>query len=412
MNEIKQKKFYLISLITTYAVLKEDYSDVVYGIEKQETKDINKIISLLQPLEKFITIPDKKDYINKSFLELEKIFCCDSMGKEGTFFQKIHEYGKILDTTAEKEEVLNILLYVINIDNKITDIEKELLLQVADKFGIDHDYNKLLKSYKKSALKKPVPILKMSLIASIIILPLLGLLYYFSLSNNHGVTNVFNDKKIMFSKITFNRFVIYQNKYDVESTHFAKQAVFNIYGTAEVGFEPKNLTYDAVSKILTYHLPKTSPYMVEMSSKVKLIDQANPVPLSEEEAKKLASGVAIVGGLAGAKVGSSLGSLYPGAGGKIGGAVLGGVGGGVTSGLLAYSGLSGLKVSKDISRKERKIVVEGSKEKIQNLLELSPDLTQTYEKSFERYIKTLYALHGLEVKKIEYDNSNIMKSGV
>lgn len=403
---MKEKRFYLISLIATYGYLKEKYNKVEEGVSKHLDEDIDNIVSLIKPLEKFVAIPDKADFVKEAFAEIDS-FCRDNTsGKETLFINKIKEYSEPLNK-LEKEEILNILIYVTDEDQNISAMEKEIILQVADSFGIEDNYDTLLKKYKKSFLKKPfsmqqilIPVLSMFVIVS-------GILYFMSQRVSSNV-QIFKDKKVVFNEISFNRFVIYKNKYSEDSKHFGKQAVFYIGGKAEVSFDPDNIDYNSLTKTVTYFYPVDAPFGVEMSKVTsQLVDEIKPQPLSAEEAGKAAAVIGIAGGILGAKAGSTLGKLYPHPYGKIGGGVAGGVLGSVGAGLVSFNALNGLSLSSDISSKEKDQVVIKSKELINTILSFEDELTKTYKESFKEYIVRKYALYNLEVNNVKFDGTRV-----
>lgn len=405
---MKEKRFYLISLIATYGYLREKYNKVEDGVSKHLDEDIDNIVSLIQPLEKFVVIPDKADFVRQAISEIDS-FCRDNTcGTETLFIQKIKTYSEPLNK-VEKEEIINILIYVTDEDKNISDIEKEVILQVANSFGIEDNYDTLLKKYKKIFLKKPfsmqqilIPLLSMFVVVS-------GFLYFMSKKVSSNV-QIFKDKKVVFNEISFNRFVIYKNKYADDSKHFGKQAVFYIGGKAEVSFDPDNIEYNSLTKTVTYFYPADAPYGVEMCKVTsQLVDEIKPQPISAEDAAKIATGIGIAGGILGAKAGSALGSLYPSPLSKIGGGVVGGAVGSIGAGLVSFKALNGLKVSSDISLKEKDLVVLKSKELINTVLSFEDELTTAYKQSFKEYIVRKYAQYNLEVGNVEFDSTRVQK---
>jgi hypothetical protein len=402
MNE----RFYLISLLSTYVYLKEHCRKIENCSSEKRNDNIDKILELLQPLENYVHIPDKIDFLNQAYDAIELIWSNNKVGHETELFKKV-KIDALNLKKYEKREILNILIYIVNEDDKVSILEKEFLLQLASTFGFNEDYKQLLTAYDNSPFKKPFPIKKMSAIVGVLIVILLAGIYFISQKIESGDIHIFKEQKIMFNKLSFNRFIIYKNKYRVENTHFAKQAVFNIWGTAQVGFNPHNIVYDIESKTVTYYLPKDAPFIVEVTSKVILIDEANPVPLLESEAEKMSIGLALAGGLAGAKAGKSLASIYPNPLVKMGATLSGGAVGSVVTGIVSFNALNGLQVSKSFSKKEKILVTTKSKELVKTILTYSDELTSMYEQNFRKYIKTQYAAKGLSVKKIIFSTDKL-----
>ena len=405
------QRFYLITLLSTYVFLKEHCKKLENCSDEKRNDNIEKILQLLQPLEAYVHIPDKIDFMKQAYDEIESIWKEKQQGQEKVFFEKVRHYAANFKK-YEKREILNILIYVVNEDDKISMLEKEFLLQLSSVFEFREDYKELLSFYDKSPFKKPFPIKKMSLIASLLIISLVIGLYILLRTINTGGIQIFKEEKIMFNKLSFNRFIVYKNKYSIENTHFAKQAVFNINGTAEIGFDPQNIQYDPESQTITYLLlPKKAPFIVEVSSKALLIDEANPAPLTENEATKMSVGLALAGGLIGAKAGSSIGSLYPNKLVKMGATLSGGVAGSAVSGILSFNALNGLQVSKNISKKEKALVIKTSKELVKTVLTYNDELVNMYKQNFKKYIKSKYAAEGLTVDKVLF-STNTFKKGI
>jgi hypothetical protein len=388
--------------------LKEHCKKLENCSNEKRNDNIDKILQLLQPLETYVYIPDKIDFIKQAYDEIELIWKEKQQGQEKVFFEKVRRYAANFKK-YEKREILNILIYVVNEDDKISMLEKEFLLQLSSVFEFREDYKELLSFYDKSPFKKPFPIKKMSLIASLLIIALVTGLYILARTINSGGIQIFKEEKIMFNKLSFNRFIVYKNKYSVENTHFAKQAVFNLNGTAEIGFDPHNIKYDPESQTVTYLLPKEAPFIVEVSSNALLIDEANPVPLTESEAAKMSVGLALAGGLVGAKTGSSIGSLYSNKLVKMGATLSGGAVGSTITGVLSFNALNGLQVSKNITTKEKALVIKTSKKLVKTVLTYNDELVNMYKQNFKKYIKSKYAAEGLTVDKVLFSTNKFKK---
>ena len=407
---MKEEKFYLISFIATYVYLKEKYDDISDGLREKNPEDIANILSLLQPLEKFIAIPDKKEFIENSIEELREIFIGKSISKEKEFLSRVNKYTINLEED-EKLEIINIIIYVTDNDQKISNIEKESIIQISHAMGLEGDYSKLLSNYKKSPLANKVNYFGIIIFGIILTIFLSAFAYYmYTKQKNPETVKIFNEKRVVFNQVYFNRFVIYKNKANVKNKHFKKEAIYYISGEAEVSFEPSDITYDPSTKTITYILPKDSPFHIEMNKvKTILVDEIKPIPISEKEAAIMASGIGVAGGILGAGIGEGLGSLYPNPLSKIGGKIIGGLVGGVGSGIVAFNIFKGMELSKNITRKEKAEIKDKSVQLIETILKYNYELTKGYKASFIKYIKRRYARYGKIVEKVKFDNKRIEK---
>jgi hypothetical protein len=404
-----EERFYLISMISSYVYLKEKYDDLSVLAEDETLKDLDEIYAILRPLEKYLIVPDKKNIISKAMTELSNIYKETNLYRDKIFLSKIAEYSKNLEED-EKIEILNILIYVTMKDKRVSTKEKEAILQVAKAFGINYGYNELIKNFENSELYKSNNIILITIL--IFSLALLGAFSYFEYkkSQKDNRVNIFNEKKISFSQVFFNRFVIYKNKVSKPNEYFRKEAVFYISGEAEVSFNPDNIVYDSNSKKVTYILPKDSPFNVEIGNiKSLLVDEIEPKPINKEDARKYAVTIGIAGGILGSYAGGTLASLYSNPMNLIGGTLIGGLAGGLGSGIVAFKSLEGKYLSKKITLKEKREISDKSIELIKALLKYNSDLVAEYKKSFVHYIKRKYAYFGKEVVKVEFDSKRLKK---
>jgi len=406
--EKDNKIFSLIVKNTIFAILKEKYPD--YHIDDtKDNENIIQITNLLRNLEKYSHIPDKQEIVKKEFYEI-KSFIKEDIFREQDFLNRLKIDTENL-TLEEKEYILNSVIFTVNEDKKISDVEKEIILQISRFLEIQSDYKTILKHYNKSELKESsISVMSIVLIGlSFLLLTGGGLFWKYQQTQNREV-KVFNNKRLVFNELYFNKFIIYQNKFNIENEHFKKQVVFYLNGKAEISFKPQNLSFNPVSKMVTYTYSQYEMFQTEISdNKFLEVDRIKPKPISEEEAKKLAVGVGITGAVLGAKVGNAGGSLLskviPPPYGKLAtmaGTGAGGIFGGVGSYYLSFNALNGLKLSKDITEKEMIKVKEAGVELIRSQILLNEELQDLYKKNFEDYIKLQYSQHGKEVKNIEY----------
>jgi hypothetical protein len=268
-----------------------------------------------------------------------------------------------------------------------------------------------LSNYKKSPLANKVNHFGIIIFGIILTIFLSAFAYYmYTKQKNPETVKIFNEKRVVFNQVYFNRFVIYKNKANVKNKHFKKEAIYYISGEAEVSFEPSDITYDPSTKTITYILPKDYPFHIEMNKvKTILVDEIKPMPISEKEAAIMATGIGVAGGILGAGIGESLGSLYPNPLSKIGGKIIGGFVGGAGSGIVAFNIFKGMELSKNITRKEKAEIKDKSVQLIETILKYNYELTKGYKASFVKYIKRRYARYGKIVEKVKFDNKRIEK---
>lgn len=401
----KEDKLSLIILIITYAYLKEKYKEFENKLINKNKVDIEKIESFLQPLEEYIVIPDKKNLIENIYTELSGIFNSNIVNKEKSFLEKVNQLSLNLNK-EDKKDVLNILMYVTDEDGKISHVEKTIILQLSNIWELENDFESLVSSYKKSKYKRSISLKKIFFIFFIILCVVISSIYFLYEYQTNNI-KIFNEKRIAFKKISFNRFFIYSNKFQSGADkYFRKQAVFYIDGVAEVGFETKNLKYNPLTKTVSYTLPVKSPFSIKMKiNSSQLIDKFKPQKISSSDAAKISGVVGLLGGLYSAKVtmGSSFVSkLYSTKAKSIAVSAVGLISG-VVAGGFTYSILNNKYLNKEISISEEENVVSEAKNLIHKTLMYDNALTKMYKENFEKYIKSKYMSYGFDVQKIEYN---------
>jgi len=405
--EKDKKIFSLIVKNTIFAVLKEKYPD--YRIDdSKDDENIAHISKLLRNLEKYSHIPDKQTYVKKSF-DLIKSFMKEGTFREHDFLVALKNESDDL-STKEKEYILNSVIFVVNEDKKISDVEKEIILQISRFLGIESEYKTIIKHYKKSEFKKPMSTFLLVLMGMIFLLMIAGGLYWQYQKIKQSDVNIFNSKRMVFNEVYFNKFIIYQNRFDTDIEHFKKYGVYYLSGKAEISFEPNKISYNPLLKTVTYTSSQYKLFRTDITDNRFLeIDKSNPIPISEQEAKKLATGVGIagayLGGSAGGAGGSLLSKVIPLPYSKfatVAGAGIGGAFGGVGSYFISLNMLDGLRLSKNITEKEEIEVQNAGKMLIKAQILLNEELQNMYKQNFEEYIKLQYSKHGKEVKNIEY----------
>jgi hypothetical protein len=405
--EKDKKVFSLIVKNTIFAILKEKYPD--YRIDdSRDDKNILQITKLLRNLEKYSHIPDKQADVKKNFY-LIKSFMENGTFREHDFLEELGEESKNL-SFEDKEYILNSVIFVVNEDKKISDVEKEIILQIARFLNIELDYKTIIKHYKKSEFKKPMSTIFLIFIGMILLTIVAGVLFWQYQKIKKDNTNLFNSKKIVFNEVYFNKFIVYQNKFDIDMEHFKKYAVYYLSGKAEISFEPSRLKYNPLLKTVIYTHPEYTPFRINITNNRFLeIDKRNPKAISEQEAKKIAIGVGIAGAYLGGSTGKAGGSLLskviPPPYNKfstVAGAGIGGIFGGVGSYYISLKSLDGLKLSKDITEKEKIEVQNTGRVLIKAQILLNEELQSLYKKNFEEYIRSQYSQYGKKVKSIQY----------
>lgn len=399
-----KEKFFSISLLSLFMYFKEKYKTNDID-DSNKNKDLEIIGKMLSKLEKYQHIPNKHEIVEDSYL---KLLDCkkDSKIDENKLFNIVSDMSKDL-SDEDKKYILNSVIFVANNDKKITDEEKELISQVNHLLGFKTNFKTIIKDFNKSEFSTPISTFKI-LLMLITIFIFIGVICFYFYREQSNKINIFKNDRVVFSDMSFNRYVIYKNSYQI-SEYFLKQAVFYFDGVAEIGFDPKNIKYNPVTKEITLFY-KEKPFIVNTSyNNVLLVDKIDPKPISEDDAKKIAGGFAIVGGYVGAQAGSVLGSfvgtvkpelkvIAPILGASTG-AVLGGVGVYFT----AKNILEDAKLTDDISKEEEEKVKLESKKLIDYVLYTDTQLFDLYKNSFDSFIKNKYASVGIEVIAIKYE---------
>jgi len=333
---------------------------------------------------------------------------------EESFFAIIREETKNFKKT-EKIYILNSIIYVAYIDKKISDKEKESILQVASLLQFDTNYKKILAEYNKSEFGKSLS--KFYITAVIVIFAaIVSVSGIFIIRNQMDMSNKINNyekKYVVFSEVFFNRYVIYKNVFAIGDGYFEKQAVFYLAGSAEIAFNPKysSLTYNPTNHIVTCSYHRNFPFdLIQNFTSEVLVDEIKPKNISEEDAKNLGFVVGIVSGIGGAYLGGKASALIspflpanlrPLS--SLAGGVLGGVSGSAIGYFVTSNILEGVKITSDIAQKEKEAVVYAGKKLLLATLKADKNMISIYKEQFVKYIKRKYAKNGIEVAKVEFE---------
>lgn len=405
-----EKDKQIFSLIVTnavYAFLKENYPD--YDVkEEQDIENIKKLTNHLAEIETYAHIADQKHIIESEYQKLKQ-YMVDSKFREEKLLESIKEKSQDL-SREEKDTILNSVIYVMHMDNRISKTEKNTILQIAKFLDFDSSYEGIIKNYKNSEFKEPMSIFLLIFIGLLSLAVISGGIYWKYTTKSGNDIEVFKTNEMTFAEVYFNRFIIYQNKFSSTTNHFRKQAVYYISGKADISFNPKNLTYNDITKILTFTHSQSTIYKVEMDFNQLLeIDKINPKPISKDEAQKIGAVVGIAGAVAGANIGAKGGSLLAMVlpphikpfSNLIGGG-LGGIVGGSGAYLVTSKALKDLSLSKSISESEKVQVLHAGKELIKAQMCIDKDLVELYKENFEKFIRLQYKKKGKEIKSISY----------
>ena len=399
-----KKIFFSISLLSIYIFLKEKYKNNDMD-DAQKDKDLETVGKMLSKLEKYQHLPNKHNIVQNAYNEFSNCKV-DSKIDEKKIFDIVSTSIEEL-SEDEKKYILNSVIFVANSDKKITNEEKELILQVNYLLGFKTDFNNIMKDFSKSEFSAPISTTKLVMLLVIILTVVLGICFYFYKEQSNKI-NIFKNERVVFNEMSFNRYVIYQNSFG-EDKHLLKQAIFYFYGVAEIGFEPKNIKYNPVTKEITL-LYKDRPFIINTSfNNILLVDKINPKSITTDEAKLVAGGLALVGGytgsVAGKAVGNLVGTVMPNLKliAPIVGIGVGSVVGGAGTYFISKKLLEGVKISSEITVEEQEKVKVSSKELINEVLNNDNMLIELYINSFESFIKNKYASIGIEVNNINYE---------
>jgi len=399
MKEIRI--FQTISLLSTYIYIKEKHQSNLIDIEnKNELLEIKKLITRL---EKYSHIADKEKIIEENYKNILGRIKNGSLS-EASLIEDVKSATADLDE-GEKTYILNSVIYIAYKDNMLSDTEWGQIKQVSNTLGFTNTKKNIEKNYNNSEFNKSISNSILLSIYLLIITLVIGFAYWYYSSNKQDI-NIFKNEKIVFSEVSYNRYVVYKNKYSVDSSfgtdYFLKQEVFYLSGSAEISIDPNYLNYNANTHTLTITYPKHQLFKVSINfNKTKSVDSISPKEISKEDARKVGAIVGIAGAVTGAIVANKMSSIVPPpysiAVSGIGAAI-----GTFTGYAVTTSALNGLKLSKDITEREKQLVVKTAKQLILVSLKFDKKLHKMYLKSFEKYITLKYGTIGVVVENIVY----------
>lgn len=401
-----KSEFYLISLLSTYLLIKDKYPEISEIDGDKEDVIVKLLTEKLSELSKHAFLPNKSKIISDSYQNVITLIE-DGQIDEEKFFDFVK--GEVASSSYdEKVYMLNCVIYLAHHNEKISKSERESILQAAHFLGLDSDYKVIMRNYQKSEFVEKIP-LAYKLIAFSVGIVLMLLATYFLTQQAKNNIRIFDQKSVVFNEVNFNRLVIYKNKFNVTNEYSLKQALFHIHGSAEVSFDPRMIKYDNFSKQLTLSYKGENPFDLDIDASYNLIDLIDPEPIGSAEAAKISAVVgvagAVAGGIVGNKLGNMIGTVLPSSAsfmssvvGTVSGATIGGAG----AAYMTFSTLDGMQINHQLGQRETTEVIANSLKLIEALLLADPDLEVMYKSNFEIYIKDVYLTRGLEVNSIEY----------
>lgn len=401
-----KKIFYLISLLSTYLLLKDKYEDLSTIKDSEESENVKILNSRLSELSKYAFLPDKTKIISESYRDILSRIHGSSVDEEALFDFVTSSVSE--RSYEEKAYVLNSVIYLAHHDDEISSSEKEGIIQAAYFLGLKPDFKVIMRSYSSSEfVPKASKKIKFAIFITVILL--ISLISYFLIQKITDSIRVFDQKLVVFNEVNFNRMIVYINKFNHENDYFRKQAIFHINGIAEIGFNPDQLKYDAIKREIVFSYEGEQPFDLKINSTALLIDKITPEKITAEKAAKISAVVGLAGAAAGGVIGNKLSkmlgsNLLPGSKfiatiiGTVGGAAI--VGGGAA--YLTFNTLNDMQITKDMSQRETDEVVSNAVALVKALLIAEQEMQEMYMNNFEIFVKERYASRGLEVTSVGF----------
>lgn len=391
-----KEKFILIIQNITFIYLKE--KDINANNDSEENQDIVELESMLLKLENYTHIPDKKHLLIEHYQAI-KSSMMDRTFKEEIFFNDLNVKTKELDSD-EKNYILNAIVFVANTDKKISDKEKEIIVQVARALNIELSYKEIMNLYKKSEFNtNGNPKLLIGIGFFILLSLIVGIFWK---SQTQAKIQTFATNKYQFDEITFNRYILYKNKFDIQNNemvkHFKKYAVYYISGTAKISFNPKKITYDPLLK--TIILEDDFRVDLEILQKDE-IDKVSPKSISKGTAKTMGVVVGLAATYSSSHITSKVTDYLPNSL-KMASKTGLGLVSGATAYLVTSKALEGAKLTSDISMTDKKETLKIGEMLIKAQLLTDDKLVDMYRKHFESFIKAKYKTWNKEVDIVKY----------
>ncbi|WP_233883856.1 inorganic phosphate transporter [Tenacibaculum piscium] len=141
--------FKVVSLVGTFAFLKEKYKNL-QNIDESQINHAEEIAEYLIPIDHFIGIPDKMDFIYDAIEQIIEIYKNNSRSQETILLSEIKKTALNL-TDKNKDAVLNSLIVVVMADNTISQIEKSIIIQVMNTLNIHpSEYDNIIAKFQSN----------------------------------------------------------------------------------------------------------------------------------------------------------------------------------------------------------------------------------------------------------------------
>jgi hypothetical protein len=399
--------FRVLCLISIYLYLKDKHAESDSLAEKKEER-ISAIARRLRRFDSYAHVTNKKQLVRESYELILGHAVAGELDEDKLLIDCKSQSSGL--STHQKEMVFASLVNLARADRHVSPEEREVICQIGSILEIDNPGSRISPTVSPKVAFAGVALLASALIAS---------LYFVLVHGEDNPVNTFKKESVVFSELFFNRFLIYQNRFNVESELLRRQAVYYLNGSAEVSFKPSQLLYDEPAGEITFLCHESregKKQLFQLKSHInppKLVDEVKPKPITEKEARMAAAVIGIAGGAVGAAAGAQFGTvlqaLLPpqyGAVAKVGATAVGGVAAGAGGYFFTLNALEGMSLRDEISPAEERKVTESAKTLIQAAIEAETQLSALYKDKFKEFITTEYASRGKAVSRVLFNNCN------
>lgn len=294
-------------------------------------------------LEGALLVDDKDRKAEAVKEKIASSFATDSKMSDSEFYALLYD-------DADWEQVIKLLAQIIKRDGIISSKEKEVILKLSQRYNIDIVQTKrLLKN--KYTKKEKISIWGASVIALLIVVFGIGAWMVNQIEKKK--MEAFNigeyvkqNPKLVFKTIQFSKLVIH-GKSDGTNEHLDKLNILHLKGEADLYIDLSYLSVDTVntdytrkSLFLVYNSPTRIPVSVDVdipSGNYTLVEEIEPTPITEKDAKAIAKPIGFIAGGIGAYIGGDFGSKLGGVFGKVA-KIIGGAAGSISGAAVADRG--------------------------------------------------------------------------
>lgn len=392
--------------------------------EQQFPKFFGKIEKEINRLDESLLVQDREESCNLIKEKLLTALKSNEKISDTTFYSLLHE-------DVDWNTTIGFLEKIIKHDGIVSKQEKEIILKLAHLHHIDVEITK--KNLKTQYTRKQkISIWIASLIALLIVAFGIGLWMVNSIEKKKMAAfniekYITQNPKLVFKTIKFNKLVVH-GKPNGTNEHLDKLNIYHLTGDADLYIDMNCLSMDSAQTdyvqkklYLVFNSPSKIPISVDVnipSSNYTLIEEIEPEPISEEEAKVATTSVSIItggiGALIGGKLGGSIGTTF----GKLGkyiGAGIGSASGGVAAGSAGYIATKNFVMGMDLTDndlEDKENILQTSKALIAlevmggNVLS-EPDydsrLQKYYQSECERQLKEIMKIFGWQEVYIQFN---------